>query len=705
MKKDSGKALLGVLFAGTLLFTSIFSLYGQDASPKALEFYERGLVRQSDEDWFGAAEDFHEALRANPSYGDAWFHLAEVTYELNDFNLALTYLDSADKYAKDRLPVLNLKGLTLISLGRLDEARSVFEDMLKRYPNDVTARFGLAELDLFDGRWDGAKSLYIDALKRQQNNRKALLSLALLSSETGNETAAQNYLNQALRYHSGEAEVHYLASYLDAKAGDLVEAERRARAAVQIDSDYTKAYVLLASLLYSQARYDEVIDIADYLIGRDRNTTSAWYLKGISQYRLGNTEGALATYNTGLTIHPEDEVMRAALELLVFDTIALEDSRRSQWSTYHIKKAKDYSKIYQGPQSRYEYQRALRLEPQNHGARKEFAEMLDLQGLHELYVDQLKFISDNQKEEEKKTVEGIKVSDTIEAYDSLLKNSLNAKWGVEPFYLDKNRWNVGFYYLKSPVQLRHVDAEEIIARMAKDVFSGISTTSVTVKTQPVTGFAEAYRLARTTGMDYFVMLTVDETEREISLSATVFSARTGTETTHFTIFRTGNDRLASLLQSFRRSILDLLPVRGKIISRSVNDVLVDLGKTDGMVKDAVLDVIKGGKITTADSGTGVTFDEKKDKLGEITLTSVGEEIAEGQLSQTGFYDRVNVGDEVLVKFIPKQKEGEGVPSDTVPAAGEDGKRVLAEESVKKLTAEEMGLVKTPAIIELIRSLH
>lgn len=699
------KSLLSKVLACFFALGFSICASAQDAKSDALRFYESGLVRQSDEDWYGASEDFHEALRANPSFGDAWFHLAEVTYELNDFTLALTYLESANTYCKDRLPVLNLKGLTLISLGRLDEARSVFEDMLKRYPNDVTARFGLAELDLFDGRWDGAKNRYIDALKRQQNNRKALLSLALLASETGNEEQAQEYLNQALRYHSGEAEVHYLAAYLDAKAGDIAEAQRRCRAAVQIDSTYTKAYVLLASLLYVQARYEEVIDLADYLIARDRNTTSAWYLKGVSQYRMGNYEAALATYNTGLTIHPEDEVMRAALELLVFDTVSLEDSRRSQWAQYHVKKAKDYSKIYQGPEARYEYQRSLRIDPHNHDARKEFADMLDLQGLHELYVDQLKFITDNQKEEQKKTAAGVKVSDTIEAYDSLLKNSINAKWGVEPFYLDKNRWNVGIYYLKSPVQLVHVDAEEVIARMAKDVFSGISITTVTVKTQPVSGFAEAFRQARTGGMDYFVMLSVDETEREVALSATVYSGRTGTQTAQFTVFRTGNDRLASVLRSFRRSILDLLSVRGKILARSVNDVLVDLGKTDGMVEGAVLDVIKAGKISTKDTGPGVTFNEKKDKLGEITITKTGEEISEGVLSQTGFYDRVNLGDELLVKFIPKQKEGEGVPVDTVPAAGEDGKRVLAEESVKKLTAEEMGLVKTPAIIDLIRSLH
>ena len=91
------------------------------------------------------------------------------------------------------------------------------------------------------GRLDGAKQQYLDALKREQHNRKALLSLALLAFESGNQTAATSYIQQALRYHSGESEVHYLAAYIDSRAGKLAEAERRARAAVQIKKDYTEA--------------------------------------------------------------------------------------------------------------------------------------------------------------------------------------------------------------------------------------------------------------------------------------------------------------------------------------------------------------------------------------------------------------------------------------------------------------------------------
>lgn len=698
------------VFLSVVLFT--FASLAFSESLSALKLFERGVQKQNIEDYYGASEDFQQALQANKSYGDAWFHLSQVTYAIGDYTLALSYLEEADKYAKNRTDIQNLKGMILIALGRLDDARKVFTEILKKYPNDIDSRFGLAELDLFTGSFIGAKNQYEDALKRQGNNRKALLSLALISSELGNQDTARKYIEQALRYHSGESEVHYLAAYLEAKRENFGEAEKRTRAAVQINPEYTKAYVLLCSILYAQKKYDDVIDMCDYLISKKRNTTEAWYLKGLAQNRKGDWKSCVETWNMALSINPYDEVMRSGLELIIMKKLPVEDERRVTWADFHVQKAREYTKSYFGEKARYEYQRALKINPFDDAARSEFAQLLGNTGLNENYLNQLKFIKQNQEklsdesdETAKLSSEQKKVNDTIEAYESLMKYSLAAKWNVDPFYLDKTRWHIGLYYTKSPVQLLHCDAEEIAAGMCADIFSGIASTSVALENRAVSGYGEAYRLARKNNLDYFVILNIDETEREITLGATVYSARTGTETTKFSSFRTGNDKFSSVLRAFRRDLLAMLPVRGKILQRSVNDILVDLGTVEGMKKDVVLDVIKAGKITTSDKGLGVTYEEKN-HLGTIKINRSGEEISQGTLEQNGFYDRVNVGDEVLVKFRPDEKTEEDAQiADNSPAAGENGKRILPEdEKQKKLDAREMGLVKTPAIIELIRGL-
>lgn len=710
------KKFLGTVFA-VFFVSASFAAFSQNLS--SLQLYNRALSKQQNEDYYGASEDFQLALQQNPSYGEAWFHLAEVTYSTGDYTLALTYLDSADKFAKNRTDIQNLRGLCYISLGRFSDAEKVFSDVIKKSPNDINARFGLAELDLYEGSYIGARNMYQDALKRDVNNRKALLSLALISAETDKDDAAEKYISQALKYYSGDAEVHYLAGYLEAKKGNLKEAERRIRSAIQLDANSAKSYELLSSILYAQKRFDDVIDICDYLLSKNRENFQAWYMKGLSQYRKNDTENALESWSNGLAVNPQDEIMRSALELVAIKNLPFEDERRADWAAYHLRKGREYSKVFMGEKARYEYQRALKINPYDAASRREFAELLSHNGLNENYLYQLKFIKQTQNAKsssgnsssdsaaKKLTADEIRVNDTIESYEALLKYSLSAKWNVDPFYLDKTRWHIGIYYEKSPVQLIHSDAEEIAASMAADIFSGVASTSVVVQNCPVSGYGEAFRLARTNGMDYFVLLSVDETDREITLSAVVYSGRTGTETARFSAFRTGNDRFASVLRSFRRDILDMLPVKGKIIGKTVNDILVDLGTVEGMKAGAVLDVVKAGAIKTADKGPGVTFD-KKNSLGKITLTEAGEEISQGTLEESGFYDRVNVGDEVLLRSLPSdESENQNHVAENNPAAGENGERILPEDEgeEKKLNAENLGLVRTPVIVDLIRAIR
>lgn len=682
MKKISSLVIAGILAA-------VLSAQGRGTGRTAIELFADGQELQAHKQWFDAMDLYQEALSMNPQYGDAWYNMALCSYALGSYDLCVQYADNAAKYERNLSDIQNLKGMAMISLGKIDEAKNVFTAVLKKYPNNIDARFGLAELDLLDGRISVAEGRYLDALKRDSQNRKALLSLALVSSEMGKNEAAEQYVKQALSYYSGEAEVHYMASYLAAKNGDYKVAEQRARSAVQINGDLDKAYSLLAQILFAQKRYDEVIDICDFRIGRKRDCVGAWYLKGLSQQKLERYYDAIDTYQTGLTINPQDEVMRNALELLVGQVLPVEDPRRNSWAEYHSKKAAEFGRNFDGISERYEYQRALSVAPLNASIRQSFADMLERDGLYELYLQQLKFIKENaevldngpviQRDENspsrKRSREQIKNDDAIENYESIMRNNISARWKIDPFYLDKTRWNIGIYYTKKPVQLFHADLEEISALAARTAFSGVPSTAVDVETDPVASYGEAFRLARTQGRDYFVIMTAEETERTYSIDATIYSARTGTKTSEIHVYRTGNDCMAKSLQRFRAGVLDILPIRGKVLQNVQGTLLLDLGKNDGISVDAEFNIIRKGGIETNDEGPGIKYN-KKDLLGTVKVTACDEEISEGKYRKNGFYDTLNVGDEII---LVKNKDGDkkdkdgNAATDSRPAADSEGK--------------------------------
>lgn len=668
------------------------------AEPKsAISVYNKGVEFQAEENWYTASQYFMEVVEINPAFSDAWFKLADCSYRLGEFDLAYQYLESAEKYEKNNSAIQNLKGMILLALGKIEEARAIFNDVLKKFPNDVDAHFGLAEIELFDGKFSGAEAQYIEALKRQSSNRKALLSLALVCAETNRFPQAERYLNQAMQFYSGEHEVHYLSSIIYLMKGDYKSAEKHARIAVEIKGNFEKAYILLSSILYLQGRYSEVIDLCDFLISNNRNNSTAWYLKGIAQDKLGDDEDAMETWSTGLSIQPQDELMRSVLEMKARSLLPLDDSQRAELAVYHVNNAKQYDSRYDKAGSTYEYQRALLLNPKNNAARIAYAEILELNGMHESYLNQLLFVKNNSDSL------STNLSDTIEAYDSLLEDTLAKQWKVEPFYLDKIRWNIAIFYTDSQSSFKHADSDRITALAAGDIFSGVAITSVKTQVTPVSGYGEAFRNARANNFDYFVILSLSEGEEDLTLKSTMYSGRTGTQTGSDSFYATGNNRYSTVLRRFRNSVLEKLTVRGKILARNGKTVLIDLGRSENIVNDAEFKIIKKGCLKTADSGAGL-FYKDSDVLGTLVVTNASEEVSEASITYHGFYDRINVDDEIVLVKMPEEKSDTGI--DTVPNADENGNPVVNNSvNGQDLIDEIRKAVERPAIVDLLKDIY
>lgn len=694
MKSQKNKIFILVLLC---CIFSLQNLFSQKTRNNPLELFEEGISFENKENWFDAAQSFFQVVTLNPSYSDAWFHLASCNYKLGEFELALNYLLKAEELEKNNSRIENLKGMIFLALGRAEEAKAIFNKILKEYPNDVNAHFGLAELELYDGKFSGAEQQYAEALRRQPVNRKALLSMALISAETGRYAQAEKFLKQAMQLYSGEGEVHYLASLIQFMQGNIAAAEKHVRICIELNKDFEPGYQLLSAILYSEGRYEEVIDISDFLIGRNRNNGKAWYLKGIAQNKLASADDAIDTWDTGLSVSPQDEMMRFKLELCAREELGLEDSRRKEWAQYHLVNARQYESRFDKTGAVYEYQRALLLDPQNVQARLKYAEILEMNGMHELYLEQLAFVEENHPDAINQ-----KLKDTIEGYKSLLGTTLAKKWNIEPFYLDKIRWNIAVFYIDSNTSFNHADSQRLTALAAGDVFSGIAITSVKTQVTPVSGYSEAYKKARSAGFDYFILVSSSESEEDITLKAAMYTGRTGTPVMEGSWFATGNNRFSTVLRRFRNKVLEKLVVRGKILVRNGKVLLVDLGKSENVAKDFEFKIVKKGGLKISDTDGGLSYKDT-DIVGSLVITKSGEEVSEAEITQHGFYDRVNVDDEIILVKVPEKEKSEGI--DTVPNSDEGGNPVVSNSEGKSLLSEIKKNIEKPAIVEILRSIY
>ena len=610
------------------------------ANNSALDYFNVGRKFQQQENFTKAIEQYQEALLLNPAYADAWVGLAECAYEIDEYSRALTCLDTANKYYKYNLKIQRLKGFCYIGLGELEKANDIFDEILKKYPNDVESIFGLAQLQAFEGRILSAEKYYTQVLTREESSKKALLSLALISLKLGKFEQADYYINQAINYHHNTPEVYYYASYICVQKGDLSKAEEFIRIAVQFKPTYDRANALLAYILYCQGKYEEAVSICDYRISQNRNNSDAWYLKSCAVYNLGSVEQSIKSLETVLKINPQDEIARFFLEQLVCQYLEIEDSRRENFALYHVKSAQESVEKYNSNSALFEYIRALQIHPLNIDVRLSYSDWLLNEGYPEASLSELKFINTQGKVSQK-------VSDRIESYESLLEDTLAKRWGVEPFYLDKSRVSIGFYHKKDNLTMLHAEGAKICSNLIADTFTAFPYFKVESKSKAINSYSQAFSDARNSNFDYFGIINFDENDRENSISIDLYVTSTGSLAGKWHVYRSGNKKLSSAVQKIVKDMVSSFAVRGKILDRQGSEILIDLGNRDGINLESTFIVAKKDSLKIADSGVGLVL-KNENELGSIQLTEVGEDVSQGIFVQLGFYDKMNPNDEILL---------------------------------------------------------
>ncbi|HPX47568.1 MAG TPA: tetratricopeptide repeat protein, partial [Treponemataceae bacterium] len=129
----------------------------------AVLLYNAGKKMQDKGEWYSAIEKYQEALVSNSTYAEAYKGLAECFYGLGEYSQALSYVNKAESLRKKNPDLITLRGFILIGLSKIDDAKKDFETVLAALPNNASARFGLAEIELLSGRISSAAAYYSEA--------------------------------------------------------------------------------------------------------------------------------------------------------------------------------------------------------------------------------------------------------------------------------------------------------------------------------------------------------------------------------------------------------------------------------------------------------------------------------------------------------------------------------------------------------------
>ena len=255
-------------------------------APKVL--LAQGRMRSELSDFIGAIDSFEKAVGIDAGLVDAREGLGHAYLNTGRFEDALAALDEVLAADAGRTQALFEKAVVLTKLpaspdaqrtvARREEAEQAFEEVLRRQPDHVPARYNLALLMGEIGRDDRAEPLLRKVIELDPNHRGATFQLGNLLVRGGRRDEARPVLarfkelserddametrKSALIVSQGSitSRLRIAADHL--AAGELDDAARVAREATQVDAASPAAHSLYARVLVARGELDAALDEA-----------------------------------------------------------------------------------------------------------------------------------------------------------------------------------------------------------------------------------------------------------------------------------------------------------------------------------------------------------------------------------------------------------------------------------------------------------
>ncbi|WP_170783913.1 tetratricopeptide repeat protein [Ruegeria lacuscaerulensis] len=120
--------------AAQVLSGKLWEFWTDAPDSKAQVALDRGMTRRSQSDLLGAIEDFNSLIDYCPSYAEGYNQRAFAYFLGRDYQAALPDLDRAIELSPNHVAAISGRALTLLGLGRIDEAREALEQALELNP-------------------------------------------------------------------------------------------------------------------------------------------------------------------------------------------------------------------------------------------------------------------------------------------------------------------------------------------------------------------------------------------------------------------------------------------------------------------------------------------------------------------------------------------------------------------------------------------
>lgn len=239
----------------------------------AQPYFLRAIAKLNLEDYRGAEADASTALELNPFLSDAWEVRGVARQNTGKFRMAVDDYDEALKLLPRNRSLMFNKALALTALKENEEARGVFNEILRYYPGFANAFLGRARTYLADADTTAALADIEKALSFDVNSLNAYIMRADIAINShGDYQSALEDIDKAIR--------------LQPRAAGL--------------------YINRAFLRYKLDSYTGAMADYDYALTLEPYNMAALFNRGLLLLEVNANDLALEDFNRVLELEPDD---------------------------------------------------------------------------------------------------------------------------------------------------------------------------------------------------------------------------------------------------------------------------------------------------------------------------------------------------------------------------------------------------------------
>lgn len=147
-----------------------------------------------------------------------------------------------------------------------------------------------------EGAADSAMVSLDKALELRPDAPAIVLSKALLKRSQGNAAEARTLVEKAITQRNSYTDAIFLLAQLQIEENQLEDAIRSVQAAILVEPNNPVGYFQLGLLYYSMNKFPEAASALEQAVARNTQYANARYFLGLSQWRLGNRDAAIAQF-------------------------------------------------------------------------------------------------------------------------------------------------------------------------------------------------------------------------------------------------------------------------------------------------------------------------------------------------------------------------------------------------------------------------